>query len=86
MAQHLKTCKEGMHHGFTKGKQQQSMANFKVKAKEKKTRQGDGRWLQSRPTLDTLAWASNKLTNLLAKNSGQINSKLQINLLISKCD
>ena len=79
MIQHLKTCKEGMQHGFIKGKQQQGMANFKAKAKEKKARQGVGRWLWPRPTLDAPAWASNKLRILLAKNGGQIDSKLQIN-------
>ena len=86
MAQHLKTCKGGMQHGFTKSKQQQSMANFKARAKANKAWQGVGRWLLPRPTLDAPAWASNGLKILLAKSGGQINLKPQTNLLVSKCD
>ena len=77
MAQHLQTCKGSMQHGFTKGKQQQSMANFKAKAKVDKAWQGVRRWLLPCPTLDAPVWASNKATILLAKNSGQIDPKLK---------
>ena len=35
MAQHLKTCKEGMQHTLTKDMQQQSMANLKAKKQGK---------------------------------------------------